>query len=107
MKPPISQSPPSRLEDPEASRRKSGRTRRRGKDKAPATADEFVPPFAARSTAIEAEGGKMKGERKLPSLSFPHPFFPPAAQIVVLAAKGRTAERRWLVASLGLAAPMD
>ena len=38
---------------------------------------------------------------------FFRPLLPPAAQIRVLAAKGRTAERRWPVASLGLAAPMD
>ena len=56
---------PPRLEGSESRRRKSGRTRRRGKEKAPATADGVVPTFAARSAAIEAGRGKNGGGETL------------------------------------------
>ena len=75
MIPPISQNPPSRLEDPEASRKAAvlfgGGAKKRHRPPPPNR------PAACGPDLYRGGGGKMKGKKELRSLSFPRPFFPP------------------------------
>ena len=96
-------SPPRRLGRAEASRRTAGRIVGGAKRK------RRPPPPIRPAVCGKGLLSRREGEdcgRGSPSSWLPSAL-PPAAQIAARAAKGGTAERRWLVASLGLAAPTD